>query len=339
MNHASERARDPDSAYRTAIGRVAVIGTGVIGASWVSQFLSCGLDVVATDPAPGAEAALRETVARHWPVLEQIGLSPGASPERLTFVAGPEEAPPRDFVQENGPERLEIKHETYRRLDAAAAPDVVLATSSSGLTPSAIQAACRHPGRVVLGHPFNPPHLVPLVEVLGGEHTDEGAVAAAMGFYEGIGKRPIRLRRELVGHVANRLQAALWREAFHLVGTGAATVADIDAAIAHGPGLRWALMGPCLLNHLRAGPRGSPHPRPSGPPDGGDVGRSRRPAPDARAEGDPRPGPRRSPRGPRPRRDGGAARPAPRRPRPAEARGAGPAVTQPNNPGRTTWPR
>lgn len=260
MNHASERARDPDSAYRTAIGRVAVIGTGVIGASWVSQFLAAGLDVVATDPAPGAEAALRETVARHWPVLEQIGLSPGASPDRLTFVAGPEEAAAAaDFVQENGPERLEIKHETYRRLDAAAAPDVVLATSSSGLTPSAIQAACRHPGRVVLGHPFNPPHLVPLVEVLGGEHTDEGAVAAAMGFYERIGKRPIRLRRELVGHVANRLQAALWREAFHLVGTGAATVADIDAAIAHGPGLRWALMGPCLLNHLSGGAKGLSH--------------------------------------------------------------------------------
>lgn len=136
---------------------------------------------------------------------------------------------------------------------------MVLATSSSGLTPSAIQSACRHPGRVVLGHPFNPPHLVPLVEVLGGEHTDEGAVAAAMGFYARIGKRPIRLRRELVGHVANRLQAALWREAFHLVGSGAATVADIDAAIAHGPGLRWALMGPCLLNHLSGGAKGFAH--------------------------------------------------------------------------------
>ncbi len=256
MDDASEAA----AGYRTAIGRVAVIGTGVIGASWVSQCLARGLDVTATDPAPGAEARLRETVARHWPILEQIGLAPGASPGRLTFVAEPEEAAAQaDFVQENGPERLEIKHETYRRLDAAAAADVVLATSSSGLTPSAIQAACRHPGRVVLGHPFNPPHLVPLVEVLGGERTDEGAVAAAMAFYQNLGKRPIRLRRELVGHVANRLQAALWREAFHLVGTGAATVADIDAAIAHGPGLRWALMGPCLLNHLSGGPGGLAH--------------------------------------------------------------------------------
>lgn len=256
MHDASESA----AGYRTAIGRVAVIGTGVIGASWVSQFLGAGLDVVATDPAPGAEARLRETVARHWPVLEQIGLAPGASLERLTFVSEPEDAAANaDFVQENGPERLEIKHETYRRLDAAAAPDVVLATSSSGLTPSAIQAACRFPSRVVLGHPFNPPHLVPLVEVLGGERTDEGAVAAAMAFYARIGKRPIRLRRELTGHIANRLQAALWREAFHLVGSGAATVADIDAAIAHGPGLRWALMGPCLLNHLSGGAGGLSH--------------------------------------------------------------------------------
>ncbi|TNC11366.1 3-hydroxyacyl-CoA dehydrogenase [Methylobacterium terricola] len=253
-------ASDQAGGYRTAIGRVAVIGTGVIGASWVSQFLGAGLDVVATDPAPGAEARLRETVARHWPVLEQIGLASGASPERLTFVSEPEDAAASaDFVQENGPERLEIKRETYRRLDAAAAPDVVLATSSSGLTPSAVQTACRFPSRVVLGHPFNPPHLVPLVEVLGGERTDEGAVAAAMAFYARIGKRPIRLRRELVGHVANRLQAALWREAFHLVGSGAATVADIDAAIAHGPGLRWALMGPCLLNHLSGGPGGLSH--------------------------------------------------------------------------------
>jgi len=260
MDDASGQARDPASGYRTAIGRVAVIGTGVIGASWVSLCLAHGLDVVATDPAPGAEARLRDTVARHWPVLRETGLAPGASPERLTFAAGPEEAAAEaDFVQENGPERLEIKHETFSRLDAAAAPDVVLATSSSGLTPSAIQTACRHPGRVVLGHPFNPPHLVPLVEVLGGARTDEGAIAAAMAVYARLGKRPIRLRRELVGHVANRLQAALWREAFHLVGTGAATVADIDAAIAHGPGLRWALMGPCLLNHLSGGPGGLAH--------------------------------------------------------------------------------
>ncbi|TGD97465.1 3-hydroxyacyl-CoA dehydrogenase NAD-binding domain-containing protein [Methylobacterium nonmethylotrophicum] len=256
MDDASQSA----SGYRTAIGRVAVIGTGVIGASWVSQFLAQGLDVTATDPAPGAETRLRETVARHWPVLAQIGLASGASPERLTFVAEPDAAVEgADFVQENGPERLEIKRDTYRRLDAAAPPDVVLATSSSGLAPSAIQDACRYPGRVVLGHPFNPPHLVPLVEVLGGRQTDEGAIAAAMTFYVRIGKQPIRLRREMVGHVANRLQAALWREAFHLVGTGAATVADIDAAIAHGPGLRWALMGPCLLNHLSGGPGGLAH--------------------------------------------------------------------------------
>ncbi|MEH3144707.1 MAG: 3-hydroxyacyl-CoA dehydrogenase NAD-binding domain-containing protein [Methylobacterium frigidaeris] len=249
-----------ETVYRQDIRRVAVIGCGVIGASWASLVLAAGLDVTASDPAPGAEARLRATVAAQWPALEAIGLAPGASPERLSFVAGPEEAAAQaDFVQENGPERLEVKRETYARLDAAADPDVVLATSSSGLKPSDIQGACRHPGRVVLGHPFNPPHLVPLVEVAGGQATDEDAVAAAMAFYAGLGKRPIRLRRELTGHIANRLQAALWREAFHLVGTGAASVADIDAAIAHGPGLRWALMGPCLLNHLSGGEGGLAH--------------------------------------------------------------------------------
>ncbi|GJD49328.1 L-carnitine dehydrogenase [Methylobacterium crusticola] len=253
-------ASEPAGGYRTAIRRVAVIGCGVIGASWASQFLARGLDVVASDPAPGAEARLRAAVARHWTALAGIGLSEGASPERLRFVAEPEAAAEgADFVQENGPERLEVKRATFARLDAAAPPDVVLATSSSGLMPSAIQEACRHPGRVLLGHPFNPPHLVPLVEVLGGERTHEGALEAATAFYAALGKRPIRLRRELVGHVANRLQAALWREAFHLIGTGAATVSDIDAAIAHGPGLRWALMGPCLLNHLSGGAGGLAH--------------------------------------------------------------------------------
>ncbi|MBY0296889.1 MAG: 3-hydroxyacyl-CoA dehydrogenase [Methylobacterium sp.] len=260
MTDASTDAGEAAGGYRTEIRRVAVIGTGVIGASWASLVLARGLDVTACDPSPGAEERLRATVARQWPALTAIGLAAGASPERLRFVAEPEAAVAgADFVQENGPERLEIKRETFRRLDAAAPPDVVLATSSSGLTPSAIQTVCRHPGRVVLGHPFNPPHLVPLVEVLGGERTHEGAVAAAMAVYADLGKRPIRLKRELVGHVANRLQAALWREAFHLVGTGAASVADIDAAISHGPGLRWALMGPCLLNHLSGGPGGLAH--------------------------------------------------------------------------------
>jgi len=240
------------------IQRAAVIGTGVIGASWASCFLAAGLEVVASDPAPEAEPALRRAVAAHWPALEAIGLAEGASPDRLRFVASPEEAVAQaQFVQENGPERVELKQELFRRLDAAAPAEAILATSSSTITVSEFQGACaRHPDRVVLGHPFNPPHLIPLVEVAGGAATSAEAIERALGFYRAIGKRPIHLRKEFRGHVANRLQAALWQEAFHLVQEGVASVADIDTAIAHGPGLRWALLGPFLNLHLSGGPDG-----------------------------------------------------------------------------------
>ncbi len=237
---------------------VAVIGTGVIGASWVSYFLARGLDVTASDPASGAEASLRETVAVHWPALQAMGLAEGASPKRLRFTTSPEEAVSRaQFVQENGPERLDFKRELFRRLDAAAPDEAILSTSSSTIMVSEFQDACaRRPNRVVLGHPFNPPHLVPLVEVAGGRATAPEAVERALSFYRAIGKHPIHLRREVRGHVANRLQAALWQEAFHLVAAGVADVGDVDAAIAHGPGLRWSLLGPFLNLHLSGGPGG-----------------------------------------------------------------------------------
>jgi 3-hydroxyacyl-CoA dehydrogenase len=240
-----------------SIRRAAIIGTGVIGASWATCFLARGLDVTASDPAPGAEAALRATIARQWPAMEAMGLAPGASPGRLRFCASPEEAvEAAEFVQENGPERLALKRELFAALDAAP-PAAILATSSSTITVSEFQDACtRHPERVVLGHPFNPPHLIPLVEVAGGGATSAAAVEQALGFYRAMGKHPIHLRREVRGHVANRLQAALWQEAFHLVQAGVASVADIDAAIAHGPGLRWALLGPFLNLHLSGGPGG-----------------------------------------------------------------------------------
>lgn len=243
------------------VQRVAAIGTGVIGASWAAYFLARGLDVAATDPAPNAEDALRRAVAAHWPTMEAIGLAAGASPDRLHFATSPEAAlEGADFVQENGPERLDVKRDLFRRLDAAAGTHVVLASSSSFLRMSDVQTACaRAPARVVLGHPFNPPHLIPLVEVVGGTATGEDAVATAMEFYAAIGKKPIRLRREVTGHIANRLQAALWQEAVHLVENGVASVADIDAAIAHGPGLRWALLGPFLNLHLSGGAGGIEH--------------------------------------------------------------------------------
>lgn len=240
---------------------VAVVGTGVIGASWAAHFLGRGLDVIATDPAPGAEERLRADIAAHWPTITRLGLVDGASADRLRFttdVAGAAAA--ADFVQENGPERPEVKEALFAILDAAARPDVVLASSSSGLLPSAIaRGAVAHPERVLVGHPFHPPHLIPLVEVVPGERTGDAAVDRAMAFYTDVGKRPIRLRHELPGHVANRLQAALWREAYSLVDRGIATVADIDTAISQGPGLRWAVLGPFANQHLSGGAGGIAH--------------------------------------------------------------------------------
>jgi 3-hydroxyacyl-CoA dehydrogenase len=244
----------------STVKRVAVVATGVIGASWAAYFLARGLDVAATDPSPGAEARLREAVAAHWPTLERQGLAPGASLARLAFHPRLEDAVAHaDFVQESGPERADFKAELFRQIDASAPAHAILASSSSGLSVTAMQALCARPDRVVLGHPFNPPHMIPLVEVGGGEKTSPEAVERAMAFYTAIGKRPIHVRREIKGHIANRLQAALWREAFHLVKEGVASVADIDTAIAQGPGLRWALMGPFMNLHLSGGAGGVEH--------------------------------------------------------------------------------
>ena len=242
------------------VKRVAVVATGVIGASWASYFLARGLDVDATDPSPGAEQRLRDAVHAHWAALTQQGLAPGASMDRLRFHAEMECALEHaDFVQESGPERIDFKVELFRRMDAAAPEHTILASSSSGLSVTAMQSACQFPQRVVLGHPFNPPHMIPLVEVGGGQQTSPQAIEDAMEFYAAIGKRPIHVKREIKGHIANRLQAALWREAFHLVNEGVASVADIDTAIAQGPGLRWALMGPFMNLHLSGGEGGIAH--------------------------------------------------------------------------------
>ncbi len=245
----------------TEISRIAVIGTGVIGASWAAYFLSKGYDVVASDPADGAERRLREAVDAAWPSLTTLGLADGASRARLTFAADPARAVAEvDFVQENGPEREDLKRALFAVLDEHAPRDAVIASSSSGILPSIMQQACkRHPERILIGHPFNPAHLIPLVEVVGGAQTSAEAVEAALAFYTLIGKRPIRLRQELPGHVTNRLQAALWREAYSLVERGVASVADIDTAISYGPGLRWALLGPLVNQHLSGGAGGLAH--------------------------------------------------------------------------------
>lgn len=242
------------------IKTVGVVATGVIGASWAAYFLARGLKVVAIDPGPGAEEKLRKAIDQHWPTLQRTGLAAGASTDQLVFEAELEAGLAGvDFVQENGPEREDFKIDLFRRMDALLPAEVILATSSSGLLISRVQSACQHPERVVLGHPFNPPHLIPLVEVIGGERTSTQTIERTMAFYTAIGKRPIHARKEVAGHIANRLQAALWREAFHLVEQGVASVADIDTAIAYGPGLRWALMGPFMNLHLSGGEGGIAH--------------------------------------------------------------------------------
>ena len=242
------------------IRRVAIIGTGVIGASWTALFLAKGIDVAATDVAPGAEARLHEFLDAASPQLASLG-AVCDKPGRLSFHADLADAlKGADLVQENGPERLDFKRTLYEQLDALLDGDVIIASSSSGLTMSAIQTACaRHPERCVIGHPFNPPHLIPLVELVGGKLTSEDTIERLAGFYTSLGKRTIRLNKEVPGHVANRLQAALWREVVHLVSEGVVSVADADTAVCWGPGLRWGVMGPTQLFHLGGGQGGIEH--------------------------------------------------------------------------------
>jgi carnitine 3-dehydrogenase len=242
------------------IHRIAIVGTGVIGASWAAQYLARGFDVVATDPAPTAEESLRKYVAEAWELLTAIGLTPGASRERLSFTPNMHDALANaDFVQENAPERPEFKTKLFAEMDEATPLDSIIASSSSGITPSVMQAKCKHPERVLVGHPFNPPHIIPLVEVVGGTKTSSEAIQRAMTFYASSGKKPILLNKELPGHVANRLQAALYREVMYLIQQGVLSVADADDAVSYGPGLRWGVMGPSLQWHVNGGDGGIKH--------------------------------------------------------------------------------
>src|SRR5215471_7700678 len=243
------------------IRRIAIIGTGVIGASWASLFLAKGSQVVATDPAPNAEAALRRFVETAWPALKRLGLSPGASQSNLTFTADLAQAVAGvDLVQENGPERIGFKQKLYGQLDELLPPEVIIASSSSGLTMSEIQKGAKtHPERCVIAHPFNPPHLIPLTEIVGGAKTSEATIQRVEEFYTSIGQKTVRVNKEMPGHVANRLQSALAREVYYLVAEGVVSAADVDTALSWGPGLRWGIMGNMLLNHLGGGPGGIEH--------------------------------------------------------------------------------
>ncbi len=238
-------------------GTFATLGCGVIGASWTALFLAHGHTVRAYDPADGAEERLRDYVQTAWPVMTELGLTAHGDQTALTFHTSAAEAVSgASFIQESVPERLPVKHETFAEVEDAMDREAILSSSASGLTLSQMQAGWRDPAHVVLGHPFNPPHLVPLVEVMGNERTAPGVLERTEAVYESLGKVTIRVNKEVEGHVANRLQAALWREAIHLVTTGVTTVEDVDKAIWAGPGVRWAAMGPNLIWHLAAGPGG-----------------------------------------------------------------------------------
>src|SRR4051812_20832282 len=246
--------------YNKPIRRIAIVGAGVIGASWAAEYLARGFDVIVTDPGPNAEANLRKYVDEAWKDLTNVGLSKGASRDRLTFTTDMKEALSKaDFVQENGPERPDFKMKLFADMDDAAPVDSLIASSSSGITPSVMQTKCIHPERILIGHPFNPPHIIPLVEVVGGTKTSPEAIQQAIAFYASIGKKPVYLKKELVGHVGNRLQAALYREIMSLIQQDVLSVEDADVAVSYGPGLRWGVMGPSLQWHLGGGEGGIKH--------------------------------------------------------------------------------
>jgi 3-hydroxyacyl-CoA dehydrogenase len=242
------------------IQNIAIVGTGVIGASWAAYYLSKGFSVIATDPAPNAEASLRKYIDEAWKTLSENGLSTTASRDRLTFEPSMAQALSKaDFVQENAPERPDFKAKLFAEMDDATPPGSILASSSSGITMDVIQSECKRPERCVIGHPFNPPHVIPLVEVVGGAKTSPQTIEKATAFYSSIGKKPIRLFKALPGHVANRLQAAIYKEILYLIQQGVLSVEDADIAVSYGPGPRWGVMGPSLQWHLGGGPDGIHH--------------------------------------------------------------------------------
>lgn len=239
------------------ISNVAVLGAGVIGASWTALFLASGRDVTVYDPDPDAETKVRNYIETAWPSLEALGLAGHAASGEVSFAKTAAEASAHaDFVQENVPERLPLKHAIYSEIEPVLPKTAIVSSSTSGLTLEALQEGWQNPANFVLGHPFNPPHLIPLVELTANEKTDPAALDATEAFYEAIGKVTIRIRKGMPGHVANRLQAAVWREAVFMAVEGVASVEDIDKAMWAGPGLRWAAMGPTTLFHLGAGDGG-----------------------------------------------------------------------------------
>ena len=239
---------------------IAIIGTGVIGTGWAARFLANGHRVKVWDPSIGFEDKVRAKLTSLWPTLVTQGIAASASLDNLAFSDSLEAACEGVFlVQESAPENLELKRALHAQIDAAAAPETIVASSSSGLLPSDIQTATQHPERMLIGHPFNPVYLLPLVELVGGKQTARETIDTAKTFYSSLDMQPLVVRKEIEGYLSDRLQEALWREALHLVNDDVATTAELDAAIIYGPGLRWAFMGTCLTFHLAGGESGMRH--------------------------------------------------------------------------------
>ena len=243
----------------TVNGPIGVVGGGLIGMSWASLFLAHGADVVVTDPRSSVRDELDRFVADAWPHLSALGLTTAETPARAEFSTDFSVLAGVTHVQENAPDRIEAKQQVISQLEAVLDPSTIIASSTSSLKATDIQAGAQNPERVLVAHPMNPPHLVPMVELVGGELTSPESIDRAEAFYQAMNRVPIRVKKEVPGHLANRLTAALYREAVHLVAEGIADVAEIDRAIAYGPGMRWALMGPHLTYHLGGGAGGYRH--------------------------------------------------------------------------------
>lgn len=239
------------------VKKVACVGAGPIGGGWAAHFLAKGYDVTSYLHDPAEEESLRRMIDTAWKCLEQIGLSEGASLDRLTCTSDLAEAvSDADFVQESVPEIIEVKQALYEKLGDLVPADVVIASSTSGFSMTDIQARCSTPERTVVAHPFNPPYLLPLVEMVGGEKTDPEALKWAAAFYTHTDKAPLIMEKEVPGFVATRLQEAVWREALHMIDNGEATPEQIDIAMVNGPGPRWAFAGPCFTYHIGGGEGG-----------------------------------------------------------------------------------
>ena len=239
------------------IRTVGIAGSGVIGAGWAARAMWAGLDVIAYDPFEKSEQPMRDKIERAWPSMEKLAGGKPGKMGMLSFTTDLEQmCKAADWIQEAAPEREDLKISLYEQMDAMARPDVIIASSSSGFLPTRLQSKCNHPERVIIGHPFYPVYLLPLVETVAGGKTSAEVMVRADAYYRSLGMFPLRLKKEIDGYICDRLQEALWREALNVLDLGIGSTEDIDRAIIYSAGLRWAIMGSFLHYHTAGGDGG-----------------------------------------------------------------------------------